>query len=135
MTNHHVDDKAIRRLLSRQRPHESDIEFARRIGVSQQLLSNWKLGKDRMSREKAVEIVQKTGWGLDWLLRGEVSEGASYQEGVADARNLVDRHHEQLRTDLDELEPGSASREAAQRLDMEKAPSPENGDDEDVETA
>lgn len=135
-SRHNDVDEAVRRLLSRQRPHESDTAFAERIGQSQQTLSNWKLGKAKLSREKAVSIAEETGWSLDWLLRGEVSEGAGYKEGVADARNAVHRRVEDLEDDLEGLEEGFTGQGGAERLQPRKAPPPqEEANEEGRESA
>lgn len=78
-------DDAVKRLLSRRRPQESYQEFARRIGVSQQIVSNWQLGKAQLSRQKAEVICDNTGWSLDWLLMGRSpDEDDAFWQGVVE---------------------------------------------------
>lgn len=83
-------ERALKRLLSLQRPEESDAAFARRIGLAPQVLSNYKNDHHSLSLQSALRVHDKVGLSLDWLLAGDGSprrlldEEASqpFEEGV-----------------------------------------------------
>lgn len=61
---------ARRRLFALQRPGESDAAFARRLGLSPQVLSNYKNGHHGLSLRTCLEIHRNTGISLEWVLTG-----------------------------------------------------------------
>lgn len=64
---------ALKRLLSLQRPEESDAAFARRIGLAPQVLSNYKNDHHSLSLQSALRVHDEVGLSLDWLLAGDGS--------------------------------------------------------------
>ena len=79
--------EAVERLLSLQEPDESDADFAQRIGVTPQVLSNYKNHQHAISLESALQIHDQAGISLDWLLVGngaprpDDGESQEYDEG------------------------------------------------------
>lgn len=65
------DREAVERLLSLQEPDESDADFAQRIGVTPQVLSNYKNQQHALSLKSALRIHRQAGISLDWLLSGD----------------------------------------------------------------
>lgn len=66
---------ALKRLLSLQKPEESDAAFARRIGLAPQVLSNYKNDHHSLSLQSALRVHDEVGLSLDWLLAGDGSRG------------------------------------------------------------
>ena len=56
---------------------ESDREFADRIGIREQLLNNWKRGRNTAGMQSATRISAATGCAAEWLLTGR---GAKYRK-------------------------------------------------------
>lgn len=72
---------------------ESDRQFAARIGIAEQLLNNWKHGRNAPSLAGVQPIAVSTGVAVEWLLTGR---GAMYREAVVDpslepAQQIADR--------------------------------------------
>lgn len=87
---------ALKRLLSLQRPEESDAAFARRIGLAPQVLSNYKNDHHGLSLKSALRVHDRVGLSLDWLLAGDGSprrllEGDRSQPFEEGARYVFDR--------------------------------------------
>lgn len=66
-------DEARRRLLSLQDPDETDGEFAERVGLTPQAVSNYKNGHHGLSIQSALNVHEAHGVSLDWLLAGRGS--------------------------------------------------------------
>lgn len=49
------------RILSLRRPDELDAEFARRLGVSPQVVNNFRSGRPGAGLETVVQVVRATG--------------------------------------------------------------------------
>lgn len=73
-------DAALDRLLSLQEPGESDADFARRLGIAPQVLSNYKNGHHGLSLESALKVHENAGISLNWLLAGHGSPWMSGEE-------------------------------------------------------
>lgn len=70
----HVDG-AYLRLSEFRRPGESDGEFGKRLGVSQQAVRNWRKGEGNVSRETLERASEEFGVSLDYLVYGEEDRG------------------------------------------------------------
>lgn len=87
---------ALQRLLSLQKPNESDAAFARRLGIAPQVLSNYKNRHHGLSLKSALRVHEEAGISMDWLLAGHGSprtdgqpaEGKPYGAG---GRYVYDR--------------------------------------------
>lgn len=80
------------RILSFQRPDETDRAFALRIGVASQNIANWKNLGMEPSRDTCERLAEENGWRLEYLLLGKgqrYRDGGEptngYAEGVRDA--------------------------------------------------
>lgn len=75
MAGAHVstDRRAIgaRITLLREALNKTQSEFARMLGKSQQLVSNYERGHRRPELDEAFVIVRKTGVTLDWIYFGD----------------------------------------------------------------
>lgn len=91
--------RVLDRLFSLQREGESDADFARRLGLKPQHLSNYRNGRHGLSLKSAVRISRATDLSLDWLLLGR---GEPYGGGER-------RRGEEKRAALEELETLSDS--------------------------
>lgn len=75
---------ALQRLLSLHPPEESDAAFADRIGLAPQVLSNYKNRHHGLSLKSALQVHQKAGVSLDWLLAGHGSPELADEAGNGD---------------------------------------------------
>lgn len=82
-------EHALKRLLSLQKPEESDAAFARRIGLAPQVLSNYKNNHHGLSLRSALRIHREIEISMDWLLAGDGSpfpadgeDGQPFEEGA-----------------------------------------------------
>lgn len=103
-------DSAVQQLKKLQRPGETDSDFAERIGVSKQILSQWKKGELHIGRGKAEEIAEETGLSLDWLLRGVgerwATDAASEEERLRREYTIVAEHLRRYAATLDRASSG-----------------------------
>lgn len=59
------------RILSLHRPDETDSEFARRLGLSPQVINHYRTGRQGAALESVVQVVRATGVNMHWLVTGE----------------------------------------------------------------
>ena len=95
------------RILQLKREGENDAEFARRIGLSPQVLSNYKSRLHGASLEAVASVAANTDVNLHWLLTGAGPRRHISSEGpepyVAGAQSVTDRVMallSELRTEL-----------------------------------
>lgn len=83
-------DPAYLRLAEFRREGESDAEFGKRLGVSQQAVYDWRKGNSRVSRDALEVAVEKFGTSMDYLLYGEDREAGPPRSVIAERlRELV----------------------------------------------
>ena len=93
------------RIMSLQKPRESDAAFARRVGLSPQLVNNYKHGRGGASLDIAATVASRTGRTLDWLVFGEGDETANPLRPVGGRE--MDELRGLLRDALEIIDPDS----------------------------
>lgn len=123
------------RILSLKREgEENDAEFARRIGVSSQIVNNYRSKRYGASVDVVYAIVRKTGIDADWLVMGKPEGGGVLPVGreevgelramLSDALALVDRLEAATRPDEDaeRIAPGESSASLPPRDEQAQSP-------------
>lgn len=72
----------VQRLLSLQEVDETDADFARRLGLSPQTVSNYKSGSHGLSLVSARSVHDEVGVSLNWLVAGHGSRWMSDDESA-----------------------------------------------------
>lgn len=101
------------RILSLKQGDETDSAFARRLGLTPQLVSNYRSGRHGASLDAVIEVVRHTEVNPRWLLTGEGRrDGAGGEEGeevvpriLGEVIDSVDGLMEELEAKFD-LSPG-----------------------------
>jgi transcriptional regulator with XRE-family HTH domain len=72
---HRVDLRAIGRRIREIRGFDlSQTEFAKRLGIGQQQLSNYENGKSAPTLEILVRLQAMSGRSLDWIVNGPLDD-------------------------------------------------------------
>lgn len=74
------------RVLELRRPGESSAEFARRLGVEPQFITNWENGQESLNVSTLTRIVENTRVDALYLLTGQGSA-----EPAGEAREAIER--------------------------------------------
>jgi len=97
--SHTLTRSVAERILSLKRSDETDSSFARRIGVSPQVVSNYRSGSNGASLEILAAVVRNTEASAHWLVTGDGSRFRVPDE----ARHAVVQAVESFASDAERL--------------------------------